>query len=1063
MVASNTRPLVVAAFLVAVAACAKPTPEPPNTLDSPRDMALVRWCVTDFGLTVRRWSEECEDPPEFDEDQAYSLVANSGNRFAHRIRVDSRPADYVDYDRAIPGNTGVQVPDGPTEIETLGHPTIALVASERDAALSVIEFAAGTRVPISYRPSGADEALDAGPTLPLDEPLGAMRSVLVPAVAATDEDDESSPFGCDDDCTAVVVGAEPAAARLVSWTVDATCGGSRDEWTNGCTPAVEIAEGDTIALPGSPIDIAVRSDGRVWVSMRGERSLALVGLFGDALEDECGGEPCVIARLPVGPSCSDGVDDDGDGLIDADDPQCFGPNDSEAGTLVSGPIEAPSDCTDGTDDDGDGLVDADDPDCIDAADRIEGPGYDGALALVITDGDGLELTAVPSQAEVVPPGEPGAIAACANGEDDDGDGLVDEADPGCHWENDDSEEQVCSNGVDDDGDGMADLDDPGCYGPNDESESDPALPFVSSLGLTEEGDILAAVDRRSGQLFLYRADGDDMIAVNDLDPTHDTPGTVLFGSFLGPLVTDSTESVVELSEPAANGTDHITVLQRRVHVATTSGYAETVIIDEEWFGYVGDPDEGGELSEGPFLSPRYEPRDRNGRLANIDGVACSIPGSTDDFVDVLPVRCSAPTLPQPAVVGTVEGVCEGGALVADDEGNIRAYDEVDGDCYGTLRSTTRYAIAVAGEDGNPPATGIETLDDAPDDYGIAGGGWEVVWQGTLNGSVRDDTLVDDETAGTERGWLRFAGTDPCEGPSPRVCSDGLFDRDECPELWDLCRTPPDGLGGSEYVCGREADTDEGARLDIDVCDLCPTACRSSVDLCALGALPGDILELERWDLPDDVEGCSEWETLASTVDAEAFPRLEFEVCSVTESAVEVATFEAGCAGPVDAPFDAVQTLPPSRCVQGPLESQLRARDWLLRIDQRAGPSPYRAVEGRCVFAADGAEYTMRPVLGRRFESPLGLTFELAEPESADPGGYDPWTTFPREFELTFDVDRELTFRSSQSRELLLGPATSAIAVSDTDRGRRIAFIDESQSFLWLFSAFNYGSVDVPLP
>jgi hypothetical protein len=69
-----------------------------------------------------------------------------------------------------------------------------------------------------------------------------------------------------------------------------------------------------------------------------------------------------------------------------------------------------------------------------------------------------------------------APAACENGLDDDGDGLVDAgADPGCDAPNDASERSsalVCDDGVDNDGDGRVDFSptpaagDPGCVGPS---------------------------------------------------------------------------------------------------------------------------------------------------------------------------------------------------------------------------------------------------------------------------------------------------------------------------------------------------------------------------------------------------------------------------------------------------------------------------------------------------------------------------------------------------------------------------------------------------------------------
>lgn len=75
--------------------------------------------------------------------------------------------------------------------------------------------------------------------------------------------------------------------------------------------------------------------------------------------------------------CDDGIDNDDDGLIDCEDPEC----DCEEEIEI---------CDDGIDNDGDGLIDAADPDC-----------------------------------------NPGNLEICCDGIDNDGDGLIDSADPDC--------------------------------------------------------------------------------------------------------------------------------------------------------------------------------------------------------------------------------------------------------------------------------------------------------------------------------------------------------------------------------------------------------------------------------------------------------------------------------------------------------------------------------------------------------------------------------------------------------------------------------------------------------
>ncbi len=75
---------------------------------------------------------------------------------------------------------------------------------------------------------------------------------------------------------------------------------------------------------------------------------------------------------------------------------------------------------------------------------------------------------------------------CSNGIDDDGDGLIDEADPGCASSGDTSEHSVdltCDDGLDNDGDGLVDLADPDCTSPTaTEAGANPPPVGCSSIG-----------------------------------------------------------------------------------------------------------------------------------------------------------------------------------------------------------------------------------------------------------------------------------------------------------------------------------------------------------------------------------------------------------------------------------------------------------------------------------------------------------------------------------------------------------------------------------------------------
>lgn len=111
------------------------------------------------------------------------------------------------------------------------------------------------------------------------------------------------------------------------------------------------------------------------------------GMMG-MVEAEGEGDCPVAGPIPFGDTveecdfnvCDDNIDNDGDGLVDLDDPDC-------------------QTCNDGIDNDGDGLTDGKDPDCA---------------AFPLVEGDALGLK-----------------HACCDGKDNDGDGWIDWQDPDC--------------------------------------------------------------------------------------------------------------------------------------------------------------------------------------------------------------------------------------------------------------------------------------------------------------------------------------------------------------------------------------------------------------------------------------------------------------------------------------------------------------------------------------------------------------------------------------------------------------------------------------------------------
>ena len=182
----------------------------------------------------------------------------------------------------------------------------------------------------------------------------------------------------------------------------------RGEWSNRCVPAVlPLALGVSVLSCGGRMDDA--------------------GAPGDAGHTG--------SRIEI---CANGIDDDGDGLVDCDDPACSCKHPNClwgwcGSSIYSAPLE---NCGNGKDDDGNGLIDCDDPDC--AADPL--------CTATFPDG--------------------GREENCSNGVDDNGDGLIDCDDPSCFAYCATAEyaapTEDCENGLDDDDDGLTDCDDPDC-------------------------------------------------------------------------------------------------------------------------------------------------------------------------------------------------------------------------------------------------------------------------------------------------------------------------------------------------------------------------------------------------------------------------------------------------------------------------------------------------------------------------------------------------------------------------------------------------------------------------
>ena len=241
----------------------------------------------------------------------------------------------------------------------------------------------------------------------------------------------------------------------------------------------------------------------------------LVSLLATACEKEDTGGTTVLPDMEViegdraviavdgeadslaGGVCANGLDDDGDGAIDLDDPGCISELDEDE---TNEPTAA---CGNLLDDDQDGLIDLSDPGCFDATDVEEGDDPPPPACANTADDDADGLTDYPmdpgcaSELDVDETDDAMFLPQCGDGQDNDRDGQTDLSDPGCVSPADPREQDPetappCFNGLDDDGDGIVDFPlEPGCQSAGDDDEMDPVMPPPCADGRDNDMDGLA--------------------------------------------------------------------------------------------------------------------------------------------------------------------------------------------------------------------------------------------------------------------------------------------------------------------------------------------------------------------------------------------------------------------------------------------------------------------------------------------------------------------------------------------------------------------------------------------
>ena len=364
MSAHRTAKATVTICLVAglLTACRDTTLVPPRSLDSPSAMAVARGKVClatgeDAERVVRYAIFPCEDG----EIGAIGLVTNEQSDRLALMDLNAPLPRLVDLDPTTPGPNHLEVGRLPVDVAASPDGSVAYTLNQLDRDISIVDLFAPRVLDARFRVDETPIAMDVDPS---------SGEVIVAAGSPT---------------------------RLYGFAGISYC--DADQPCDDSPDPSEV-EPRTLDLPGTVSGMVVDPrGGDVWVVYRdlGYASVVSFGDTPDGFDTAClsgqDDKPCLVAHVSLGAECSDGLDNDGDGLVDQQDIQCFGPTGAESATGIGRiPMDA---CANGLDDDEDGLVDRDDPECALAS------GVDEAVAPVLD------------------------AAVCGDGTDNDGDGTLD--------------------------------------------------------------------------------------------------------------------------------------------------------------------------------------------------------------------------------------------------------------------------------------------------------------------------------------------------------------------------------------------------------------------------------------------------------------------------------------------------------------------------------------------------------------------------------------------------------------------------------------------------------------
>lgn len=959
-------------FAICVGACRDTRTGQVAALEDPQSLAAISGCfvVGDSARFVSVDSEDCTP-----QGRAYAaVIADPTNRWVQLASLDTRSfrllsaqqrkspcldlelaggqcvdrelrgARFVDYVPNVPGNSGITLPTEPTRVIESNIDGVVWVIGQNPRVLMAVDM-------IHHRTAtfGGDDDVFA-----LDFPVSDVVYL---------------------EGTQELIFADPQGRVLQRANASIVC--NNDENDVGCELVASVSfDEPPVPLLYAPLFITSDSQSDIYISASDTRWVTRISLGdGDCPIDE----PC---RIPITWECNDGIDNDGDGLIDTDDESCFKRTDSETPIAYGGP---PPECGDGVDSDGDGLADALDPGCGGRSDHDEADDS-------VWNSD-----------------------TCDDGVDNDQDSLIDEDDPQC--QNGSANEFGFGNIVE------------GSSGPAELPRYIRTPVFPGPLDLTPAGDILVVGERGGNRVELDRANEVLLACVNppgedaDVGQPHlcQTANTLITSAvrndrtredYLGSSVDGTVTSIIafdrleefRVTDDEGNGSVPLVENTRFAWATTSRGAIFSIIIDETllWFadeareevtsGYVGVARlEDADRNNAEIRSLQRDLPDRFPFFAIPSGSELEVPSPTDEdffpsLLAIAPYILSGQTATLDTRLDGVENARPAAFVQVEPEARfcfIGDGIEELGCLPRPPRDSGFQPFDFRRELSALPDGDVLPYEEdqriVPNDFKIPDDEWTLEWEGSMligRSGSRLDTRRRDAVVLDDSGWVRFLSDEPCEQLSSDALCKMEFGWNACDEIEDLCRDDVD-------LCAN----------DVSFCDICPDACETEVELCEAGVQPGDILVMppiqtgqycRAFDencsvdsIPDQCLGGAD-RSGASLFGRPSNERVtygnQFRIVEVDNLGVRVEPLQFE----EDSRWPSPDRVPTPECARRPFGVEIIAADsWLLGGTRLYGhDTPYEEIDGQCRLRADGQTHVGRPQANEVWQDPSGLRFHI---------------------------------------------------------------------------------------